>query len=131
MSAVTKSRRGQRRYPTSLSKLARLEFAHPGPNGRCYDLDVTNISSSGVSFSFEETDELTGLEEGTSLFGVVIRVGDCMIRGEMVVMHVTGDTGSRRICGALFYPATNMDLVQLKGVIAGMESETNGRGDTA
>ncbi len=121
MPAVTKSRRGQRRYPVSRTKLARVEFAHPGPNGRCYELDVTNISSSGVSFSVEETDELTGLEEGTSLSGVVIRVGDCMIRGEMVVMHVTGDTGSRCICGALFYPATDTDLVQLKGVIAGME----------
>ncbi len=121
MSAVTKSRRGQRRYPVALGKLARVEFAHPGPNGRCYDLDVTNISSSGVSFSVEETDELTGLEEGTSLSGVVIRIGECMIRGEMVVMHLTGDTDSRRICGALFYPATDNDLVQLKGLIAGME----------
>ncbi len=121
MSAVTKARRSQRRYPVALRKLARVGFAHPGPNGRCYELDVTNISSSGVSFSFEETDELTGLEEGTSLSGVVIRVGDCMIRGEMVVMHVTGDIGSRRICGALFYPATDTDLVQFKGVIAGME----------
>ena len=121
MSGVTKSRRSQRRYPVAPGKLARVEFAHPGPNGRSYDLDVTNISSSGVSFSFEETDELTGLEEGTSLSGVVIRVGDCMIRGEMVVMHLTGDSGSRHICGALFYPATDNDLVQLKGLIAGME----------
>ncbi len=121
MSAVTKSRRRQHRYPVSRGKLARVEFAHPGPHGRRYDLDVTNISSSGVSFLFEETDELTGLEEGTSLPGVVIRIGDCMIHGEMVVMHLTGDTGSRRSCGALFYPATDTDLVQLKGVIAGME----------
>ncbi len=121
MSAVTKSRRGQRRYPVALGKLARVEFAHPGPKGRCYDLEVTNISSSGVSFSVEETDELTGLEEGTSLSGVVIRIGECMIRGEMVVMHLTGGTDSRRICGALFYPATDTDLVQLRGLIAGME----------
>ena len=121
MSAVTKTRRGQRRHPISRSELARVEFAYPGPNGRCYELDVTNISSSGVSFSLERTDELTGLEEGTSLSEVVIRVGDCSIHGEMVVMHVTGDADSRRVCGALFYPATDTDLVQLKGVIAGME----------
>ena len=121
MSAVTKSRRRQHRYRISRDKLARVEFAHPGPNGRRYGLDVTNISSSGVSFRVEETDELTSLEEGTSLSEVVIRVGHCMIRGEMLVMHVTGDTDSRRVCGALFYPATDTDLVQLKGVIAGME----------
>ena len=121
MSAVTKSRRGQTRHPISRTELARIEFAHPGPNGRCYELDVTNISSSGVSFFLERTDELTGLEEGTSLSGVVIRIGECMIRGEMVVMHLTGGTDSRRICGALFYPATDNDLVQLKGLIAGME----------
>ena len=121
MSPVTKTRRRQHRYPIQRGKLARVEFTHPSPNGRRYDLDVTNISSSGVSFSFEETDELTGLEEGTSLSGVVIRIGECMIRGELVVMHLTGDTDSRRICGALFYPAPDTDLVQLKGLIAGME----------
>ena len=121
MSAVTKTRRGQRRHPINRSELARVGFAYPGPNGRCYELDVTNISSSGVSFSLERTDELTRLEEGTSLSEVVIRVGDCSIHGEMVVMHVTGDADSRRVCGALFYPATDTDLVQLKGVIAGME----------
>jgi len=121
MSAVTKSRRRQYRYPVSRDKLARVEFAHPGPNGRRYSQDVTNISSSGVSFRVEETDELTGLEEGASLSDVVIRVGHCLIRGEMLVMHVTGDIGSSRVCGALFYPATDNDLVQLKAVIAGME----------
>ena len=121
MAAVTKSRRRQQRYKVSGSKLARVEFVHPGPNGRRYDLDVTNLSSSGVSFSFEDTDELIGLEEGTSLSDVAIRIGNCMIRGEFLVMHVTGDSGSRHICGALFYPATDTDLVQFKAVIAGME----------
>ena len=121
MSGVTKSRRGQRRFAVALGKLARVEFSHPGPNGQFYDLEVTNVSSSGVSFCLEENHELASLEEGTSLSGVVIRIGDCMIRGEMVVMHLTDDTGSRRICGALFYPATDTDLVQLRGLIAGME----------
>jgi hypothetical protein len=121
MAPVTKSRRRQHRYPVSGGKLARVEFTHPGPNGKRFDQSVTNVSSSGVSFSIEDTDELTGLEEGTNLAEVVVRIGDCMIRGEMLVMHVTEDTSSRRICGALFYPATDTDLVQLKAVIAGME----------
>ena len=110
MSPATKTRRRQHRYPIQRGKLARVEFTHPSPNGRRYDLDVTNVSSSGVSFSIENADELTGLEEGTSLAEVVVRIGDCMIRGEMLVMHVTEDTGSRRICGALFYPATNLEI---------------------
>ena len=121
MSPVTKTRRRQHRYPIQRGKLARVEFTHPSPNGRRYDLDVTNVSSSGVSFLFERADELASLEEGLSLPDVVIRVGACMIRGELLVMHVTCDAGSRPICGALFYPATDTDLVQLKAVIAGME----------
>jgi hypothetical protein len=37
-------------------------------------------------------------------------------------MHVTADPDSRYVCGALFYPSTDTDLVKLKGVIAGMEA---------
>ncbi len=121
MSTVTGSRRRQRRYSVQDDRVARVEFAHPAPNGPQFRLSITNISSSGVSFSFDANDELIGLEEGTSISDAAIRVRNCMIRGELLVMHVTPQQGSRKICGALFYPASDNDLVQYKGVIAGME----------
>ena len=51
-----------------------------------------------------------------------IRIGECLIRGDLVVMHLTAESEARQICGALLYPATDTDLVKLKSVIAGMEA---------
>jgi hypothetical protein len=121
MSTTTKNRRRQRRHTISTELLARVEFDYPTPNGRSYRVPVINLSPSGLSFTVDGYDELARLDEGSSLPDAVIRLGDCKIRGEMLVMHVTADPDSRYVCGALFYPATDTDLVKLKSVIAGME----------
>jgi hypothetical protein len=121
MSTIAKNRRRQTRHPVTTENVARVEFDHPTPNGRTYRMPLTNISASGLSFMFEEGDDLTGLDEGASLPGAVIRLGDCKISGELLVMHMTAGPDSRYVCGALFYPATDTDLVKLKSVIAGME----------
>jgi hypothetical protein len=99
-----------------------LEFVYPTPNGKSFHSPVVNISASGLSFSLEAGPEMPQLEEGASVPDVVLSVGDCSIRGEILVMHVTADPDSRYVCGALFYPSTDTDLVKLKGVIAGMEA---------
>jgi len=118
MSTMTKNRRRQRRYQVSQETMARVEFEC---GGRCFRSEVTNLSASGMSFRLDPTDDLTGLDEGESFPDAVVRVGDCAIRGELLLMHMTQDPGSRYVCGALFYPATDTDLVKLKSVIAGME----------
>lgn len=120
MSTTAKNRRGQRRYSVSGTDEARVEFVFPAPHGRTFQLPLTNISSSGLSFRFDEND-LVGLEEGAALSDAVVRVGACTIRGELLVMHVTPATDSRQVCGALFYPSTDTDLVKLKSLVTGME----------
>jgi hypothetical protein len=121
MPTMTKNRRRHDRLTLAPDMEAHVEFDHPTPNGRSYRVPLVNISPSGVSFAIDAGDPLTGLEEGACLPEAVVRLGECAIRGELLVMHVTTDPDSRYVCGALFYPATDTDLVKLKSVIAGME----------
>jgi len=122
MSTTTKNRRGHTRYPVYQGRAAHLRFVYPTPNGKSFHAPIVNISASGVSFAVDEGQELPQLEEGVSVPGAELSVGGCAIEGELLVMHVTTDPDSRYVCGALFYPSTDTDLVKLKGVIAGMEA---------
>jgi len=122
MSSITKSRRRQHRYFVSRDKTACVEFEHPMPNGRHFRLPIYNFSASGVSFYLDDENNLSELDAGTDLAKATVRVGDCMIQGDLVIMHMTPGEGSRLICGALLYPTTDNDLVKLKSVIAGMEA---------
>ena len=122
MSATTKSRRRQIRHGVAPDKDAWVEFEHPSPNGRQHRVKLVNLSCSGVSFSLGPEEDLAGLEPGTEIPAAIVRVGDCMIYGDMLVMHLTPCGGSSLVCGALFYPKSDGDLVKLKGVIAGMEA---------
>ncbi len=124
MSTITKSRRRQQRHVVTGGHGAVVEFDYPNPNGRTYRVPVVNLSASGVSFSIraEQHRELFGLEEGANLAGAVLRIGGCMVRGDLVVMHITDVNESERKCGALLYPDSDNDLVKLKSVIAGMEA---------
>ena len=121
MPTTTKSRRSQTRYSVLADDRARVEFVYPAPNGATYSMPLTNLSASGLSFGLREGDTSVALEEGASLPDAVIRIGNCAIKGELLVMHVTTGPDSRYVCGALFYPATDTDLVKLKSAVAGME----------
>lgn len=119
MTTTTGCRRKQRRRPAAGSGTACVEIQYPQPGGRQHELALVDVSVSGLSFSFEE--EFPGLESGTDLSDVVVRLGDCEIRGELVVMHVTARGDDRWLCGALFYAATDTDLLKWRSAIAGME----------
>jgi len=120
MTTITGCRRKQRRQTTSGSGSAYIEIALPQPEGRTHQFPLVDVSVSGLSFGFEEP--LPGLESGADLCNVLVRLGDCEIRGELVVMHVTSQGQNRRICGALFYAATDTDLLKWRAAIAGMEA---------
>jgi hypothetical protein len=120
MATVSQSRRVARRYAVSKSHNARLEFDYPGPGGKHYDLPLIDISVSGLSFRCG--DELPGMDSGTTLSPVVIRLGKCDIHGDLLVMHVTSGRSAEATCGALFYPAKDADLMKLKSAIAGIEA---------
>jgi hypothetical protein len=117
---TTTCRRKQRRHSASGNDSAAVEITYPQPQGRSHRFVLVDISISGLSFAFE--DELIGIESGDALSDVVVRLGDCEIHGDLVVMHVTSHAGTHRVCGALFYAASDTDLLKWRSAIAGMEA---------
>lgn len=122
MSTGTTSRRRQRRYTIGDDRTASVEFEYPSSNGRAYRLPLINISKSGISFALDDHDELATLDPGTRVEGAVVKIGDCAIHGELVLMHLTADAGSHALCGALFFPTSDRDLIVMRSVVAGMEA---------
>jgi hypothetical protein len=95
-----------------------VEFDHDGRRQR---FGLVDVSPSGLSFT-AEADRMPPFESGGKLSQVEIRIGGCTIHGELVVMHVTRTAHANPQCGALFYPATDDDLVKLKALVAGLEA---------
>lgn len=120
MATVSQSRRVARRYVISNADHARVVFNFPEPGGRRYEMAMIDISASGMSFRYG--DDAPDLESGTTLQEAVLRLGRCEIRGELLVMHVTPHPTGETVCGALFYPALDADLLKLKSAIAGIEA---------
>jgi len=120
MATKTATRRRIRRHSVSNATGAFVDLEYASAKGLSCSLPLIDISMSGISFTFE--DELPGIEDGVTLSGAVIRLGDCEIRGDLTVMHLTPHTGTTTLCGALFYPASDTDLVKVKSIIAGIEA---------
>jgi hypothetical protein len=118
MPTRTACRRRHRRQLVIHDPAARVEFDH---DGRRQSFGLIDLSPSGLSFA-AEADRMPPLESGGKLSPVEVRVGGCTIQGELVVMHVTRSGTAHAQCGALFYPATDDDLVKLKALVAGLEA---------
>jgi len=119
MTTASACRRKTRRRPARGSQEAFVEWAPPGRVGELRRLPLIDISVSGLSFALG--DELPGIENGSNLSNAVIRLGECEIHGDLVVMHLTAQTDTRTICGALFYAASDQDLLKLRSAVAGMD----------
>jgi len=119
-STRTPSRRKQHRYDVSGAGIAFVELTHPQPAGRPLRLPLCDIGVSGVRFSF--TEELAGVDVGTTFAPVTICIGECRMLGELVIMHLTPVSDAVTHAGALFYPASDEELIRLKGVIAGLDA---------
>ncbi len=116
----TPSRRKQHRYDVSGATNAFVELTYPQPSGQLFRLPLCDIGVSGLRFSL--TEELPGVDVGVSYSPVTICIGDCRMRGELVIMHLTQLSESVVHGGALFYPASDEELIRLKGVVAGLEA---------
>lgn len=121
MATSIKNRRRQSRFSVKDTTQATLRFTYPGTKGDEHRMAVVNVSASGISFKVEADQGIARLDEGMALDEVELRIGDCTMRGDLLVMHVTQSADSGYVCGALFYPASDTDLVKLKSVVAGME----------
>jgi hypothetical protein len=120
-STRTSCRRRHVRFRVPIDREATVEFQHRGRGGK---LPLYDIGGSGLSFLGLPC-ELPAVEEGTRIRAASIRIGDCTIGGELVIMHVTQRDDSRLLCGALFYPASDTDLRMLKSLIAGMQAASS------
>ena len=118
MTSTMTCRRTQRRHATKGTDGAVVEITYPQPTGPSHQFPLLDISISGQSFLFE--DELPGIDSGDALSDVTVRLSDCEIQGELVVMHITAQSETRRVCGALFYAASDTDLLKWRSAIAGM-----------
>jgi len=119
MTTAQACRRETRRHPAKGSEEACVELSTPNRTGERLRLSLVDISISGLSFVVG--DELPGIEDGSDLSDAVIHLGECQIRGDLVVMHLTPQTDTRTLCGALFYAASDEDLLKLRSAVAGME----------
>ncbi len=115
------NRRRIRRYRVAGTRGANVEFRYPEPNGRSFVLPLIDLSIAGFSFSLEEP--IPGLEHGSSIETAVVRIDDCAIEGDLVVMYLDDGNEGEALCGALFYPEGETELVKLKCVVAGLEAQ--------
>ena len=120
MTIATTCRRKQRRHATLGANQISIELTWPQSSEKRHQFSLADVSISGLSFAFEA--ELHVIQSGPSISDAVMRLGDCEIRGDLVVMHVTPQSENRTVCGALFYAATDEDLVKWRAAMAGIEA---------
>lgn len=74
-----------------------------GLDGRPFRLPLRDVSPAGISFFANES--APPLEPGVVLAPIRLRLADCEVEGELVVMHVTATAEVGTVCGAMVYPA--------------------------
>jgi hypothetical protein len=109
-------RRRTDRFRLEPESRAPFRFRFPDEDGRLFESNVRDISGSGVSFFI--VPGLPTLEAGDLLRDVEVELGAEPIRGEMVVLHVSPQFEPGAVCGGLFYPKTDDDLLAVRRVCA-------------
>jgi hypothetical protein len=67
-------------------------------------------------------DELAEVQAGDIVRGIEARVERKTFRGDLLVMHVTNAQESGAICGGLFYPEGDEDLITIRLVVRALEA---------
>lgn len=114
------NRRLQRRYPLAPDMPSSVRFRHPERGGQAVDVPVRDISLSGISLVLPS--ELPGLQIGDILRGVEGHVQGRRFSGDLLVMHMTPGNEPGAICGGLFYPESDEDLITIRLVVRMLET---------
>jgi hypothetical protein len=117
------NRRLQTRYTLAPDSGATLSFRYPAPAGAPFSARLRDISLSGMSMSIP--DGLPELEPGDMIKGIAVRVARKSFQGDLLVMHVTPIQDAGGVCGGLFYPEGDEDLITVRLVIKALEAETS------
>ncbi len=119
MSVARRTKRSTPRFRVPDSSGATVELDFPTGSGRTCNFPIRDLSISGISFLLPE--DMASIESGTEFPAVKLRFAQTTLRGDLLVMHASPLSGGRVICGSLFYPASEEDLMKLKSVVAGFE----------
>lgn len=119
-SATYRNRRLQRRYTVAGDAGSRLSFRFPKTGGIAFSVTVRDISLSGLSFLLPQ--ELPGIRVGDIIAGVEAVVAERSFRGDLLVMHLTPGNEPGAICGGLFYPEADEDLITIRLVVRDLDA---------
>jgi len=117
------NRRLQNRYAVPPEIGAVLEFSHPPPNGPRLATRMRDVSLSGLSMVLPE--ELCGVQAGDIVKGIEARVARKTFRGDLLIMHVSQTNELGAVCGGLFYPEGDEDLITIRLVVRSLEAASS------
>ena len=120
ITAAFPNRRLQHRLALPFDVEAILCFRYPSPNGPRLTARLRDVSLSGLSIVLPE--ELAGIQAGDIVKGIEARVARKTFRGDLLVMHVTPSNQAGAICGGLFYPEGDEDLITIRLVVRALEA---------
>jgi len=118
--ATFRNRRLQKRYAPPEGMPSSLKFTHPSPNGAFFEAPLRDISLSGLSLILPA--ELPGMQLGDIVRGIEVRVAQKSFRGDLLVMHVTPTNEPGAVCGGLFYPDGDEDLITIRLVVKALDA---------
>ena len=99
---------------------AKVEFEYPREGGRRWQLRLINISEGGLCFEVDP--EFPAVTRNVELKGLVVRVDDLEFRGDFVFSHARTEGERSIICGGQFRPATEVDQIKMRNMIAELGS---------
>ena len=120
IAATFPNRRLQSRHTIPLDVGAALHFRYPSPNGPHLEARLRDVSLSGLSLTLPE--ELAGIQAGDIVKGIEAQVARKTFRGDLLVMHVSPANEAGAVCGGLFYPEGDEDLITIRLVVRALEA---------
>jgi len=112
-------RRKHRRFVPPSEANARVQFGYPKPGGHPCEMKLKDLSAGGLCFTLAH--DLPGLDVGVSIDQARLLVGDRCISGDLFVMHLTPDASAGSVCGALFFPDGDENILAVQTLIAQFE----------
>jgi len=118
--ATFPNRRLQNRFTVPSDAGAALQFRYPSPHGPRLQTRLRDVSLSGLSMTLPE--ELAGIQAGDIVKGIEAQVARKTFRGDLLVMHVSPANEAGAVCGGLFYPEGDEDLITIRLVVRALEA---------
>jgi hypothetical protein len=120
VAASYRNRRLQKRYAPPAGMTSEIRFRHPSPHGAEFQAPLRDVSLSGLSLILPS--ELPGIQIGDIVRNIEVRVAQKLFRGDLLVMHLTPDNEPGAVCGGLFYPDGDEDLITIRLVVKALDA---------